>query len=75
MEIPRHWRLKKQRYGLVGEVCPHCDKPLFPPRDVCPNCGAEGQVTLDMLIASQNEEETRRVAAIAVAMTESVAVE
>ena len=24
MEIPRHWRLKKQRYALVGEVCPHC---------------------------------------------------
>jgi len=20
MEIPRHWRLKKQRYGLVGET-------------------------------------------------------
>lgn len=39
MEIPRHWRLKKQRYGLVGEVCNHCDKKIFPPRDVCPNCG------------------------------------
>lgn len=39
MEIPRHWRLKKQRYGLVGEVCPHCDHKIFPPRDVCPNCG------------------------------------
>ena len=21
MDIPRHWRLRKQRYGLVGEVC------------------------------------------------------
>ena len=31
MEIPRHWRLKKQRYGLVGEVCPHCDFKIFPP--------------------------------------------
>lgn len=41
MEIPRHWRLKKQRYGLVGEVCTHCDKKLFPPRDVCNNCGDE----------------------------------
>lgn len=39
MEIPRHWRLKQQRYGLVGEVCPHCDEKLFPPRDVCINCG------------------------------------
>lgn len=42
MEIPRHWRLKKQRYGLVGEVCPHCDYRMFPPRDVCPNCGRDG---------------------------------
>jgi uncharacterized protein len=43
MEIPRHWRLKKQRYGLVGEVCPHCDFKIFPPRDVCPNCGDEAK--------------------------------
>ena len=39
MEIPRHWRLKKQRYALIGEVCPHCDAKLFPPRDICPHCG------------------------------------
>ncbi len=43
MEIPRHWRLKKQRYGLVGEVCPHCDAKIFPPRDVCPSCGGEAK--------------------------------
>lgn len=43
MEIPRHWRLKQQRYGLVGEVCPHCDNKIFPPRDVCPNCGGEAR--------------------------------
>jgi uncharacterized OB-fold protein len=40
MEIPRHWRLKKQRYGLVGTVCPHCDYKMFPPRGICPNCGS-----------------------------------
>lgn len=39
MDIPRHWRLKSQRYALIGEVCPHCDAKLFPPRDVCPECG------------------------------------
>ena len=39
MEIPRHWRLRKQRYSLVGEVCPHCEAKLFPPRDICPECG------------------------------------
>jgi hypothetical protein len=43
MEIPRHWRLKQQRYSLVGEVCPHCDHKIFPPRDVCPNCGDEAK--------------------------------
>ncbi len=43
MDIPRHWRLRKQRYGLVGEVCPHCDAKIFPPRDVCPECGQEAK--------------------------------
>jgi uncharacterized OB-fold protein len=43
MEISRHWRLRKQRYGLVGEVCPHCEAKLFPPRDVCPECGGEAK--------------------------------
>lgn len=37
MEIPRHWRLKKQRYSLVGEICLDCDQKIFPPRPVCPN--------------------------------------
>ena len=43
MEVPRHWRLKQQRYALVGEVCPHCDAKIFPPRDVCPHCGGEAR--------------------------------
>jgi uncharacterized protein len=43
MEIPRHWRLKQQRYSLVGEVCPHCDSKIFPPRDVCNHCGGEAR--------------------------------
>lgn len=43
MEVPRHWRLKKQRYALVGEVCPHCDAKIFPPRDVCPECNGEAK--------------------------------
>jgi uncharacterized OB-fold protein len=43
MEISRHWRLRKQRYALVGEVCPHCEAKLFPPRDVCPECGGEAK--------------------------------
>jgi uncharacterized OB-fold protein len=38
MEVPRHWRLKKQRYSLAGEICPRCETYLFPPRAVCPTC-------------------------------------
>ena len=44
MDIPRHWRLKKQRYALIGEVCPHCDAKIFPPRDVCPECSGEAKI-------------------------------
>ena len=43
MENPRYWRLKKQRYSLLGEVCPHCDSKIFPPRDICPECGGEAK--------------------------------
>ena len=43
METPRHWRLKKQRYALIGEQCPHCNAKIFPPRDVCPECGLEAK--------------------------------
>ena len=43
MEISRHWRLQQQRYALVGEVCPHCDEKIFPPRDVCPHCAREAK--------------------------------
>ncbi len=43
MEVSRHWRLRQQRYSLVGEVCPHCQVKIFPPRDVCPDCGQEAR--------------------------------
>jgi uncharacterized OB-fold protein len=45
MEVSRHWRLKQQRYALVGEVCPHCDSKIFPPRDVCPDCGQDARTS------------------------------
>jgi len=42
MEISRHWRLQKTRYGtarggLIGERC-STEHFIFPPRDICPNC-------------------------------------
>lgn len=48
MDIPRHWRLKKQRYNLVGEICEHCDAKVFPPRDICPECGEEAKTLYDL---------------------------
>jgi rubredoxin-like zinc ribbon protein len=38
MEIPRHWRLKAQRYRLEGSICRFCGQPSFPPRPVCLEC-------------------------------------
>ncbi len=38
MDIPRHWRLKAQRYRLEGSFCPACGELFFPPRPVCPRC-------------------------------------
>jgi uncharacterized OB-fold protein len=42
-ETARFWRTKKERYQLVGEECPHCETKIFPPRDVCPDCGQEAK--------------------------------
>jgi uncharacterized OB-fold protein len=41
MEIPRHWRLKAQRYRLEGTTCPSCGEFIFPPHPVCPHCTAQ----------------------------------
>lgn len=46
MSIPRNWRLKQQRYRLVGEICEHCNGKIFPPRDVCPECQAPAKTPL-----------------------------
>jgi uncharacterized OB-fold protein len=47
MEVPRYWRLRQQRYALVGDVCPHCESKIFPPRDVCPYFGEEAKTTYE----------------------------
>jgi hypothetical protein len=38
MAVPNLWRTKKQRYSLHGEVCVHCARAVFPPREICPHC-------------------------------------
>jgi uncharacterized OB-fold protein len=40
MNLVRDWRVRAQRYRLVGEVCEGCGARIFPPRDVCPECEA-----------------------------------
>jgi len=46
MEVPRHWRLQKTRYGngegeLKLAVCPVCGEKMFPPdRPVCLHCNS-----------------------------------
>jgi hypothetical protein len=41
MEIPRHWRLKAQRYRLEGSACPTCGQVSFPPRPSCQYCSVQ----------------------------------
>jgi uncharacterized protein len=38
MDIPRHWRLREQRYRLEGNVCTRCEAVYFPPREICREC-------------------------------------
>src|SRR5688572_22029118 len=37
------WRSRSARLRFVGEVCPHCEIKIFPPRDVCPKCNQEAK--------------------------------
>jgi len=41
--IARHWRLKAHRYRLMGQICPDCQKQIFPPREICPYCAPDHQ--------------------------------
>lgn len=38
-KVAHDWRLRGPRYRLEGEQCEHCHANIFPPRDVCPECG------------------------------------
>ena len=51
MEIPRHWRLKAQRYRLEGFTCSSCGRRTFPPRLVCPYCYSQLSPATDARLA------------------------
>ena len=44
MGIPILWRTTKERYSLQGEICPECERAVFPPRRLCPYCGCAADV-------------------------------
>lgn len=37
-DLARNWRLREQRYRLIGNRCLNCGTPFFPPRRVCTEC-------------------------------------
>ncbi|RMF55143.1 MAG: Zn-ribbon domain-containing OB-fold protein [Calditrichaeota bacterium] len=47
MEIPRNWRLQKQRYRLQGNMCSSCGKKYFPPRKICMHCKGKDFQTIE----------------------------
>lgn len=51
MEVPRHWRLRKQRYRLAGDICDNCETPMFLLRPICPECGMKphGEIKIEDL--------------------------
>lgn len=36
--LASNWRLREQRYQLIGNVCSKCGTRFFPPRQVCTEC-------------------------------------
>jgi uncharacterized OB-fold protein len=45
MAIPVMWRTQKARYSLQADVCPECERAVFPPRRLCPYCGRTAQAS------------------------------
>jgi scaffold protein (connect acetoacetyl-CoA thiolase and HMG-CoA synthase) len=39
-DLARNWRLREQRYQLIGNHCLKCGTKFFPPRQVCTECHA-----------------------------------
>lgn len=46
MHVAQNWRVNAQRYTMRGNYCAQCDSLIFPPRAVCPYCGAENVATV-----------------------------
>ncbi|RZN62442.1 Zn-ribbon domain-containing OB-fold protein [Methanonatronarchaeum sp. AMET6-2] len=45
MTVPRFWRKIRNRYNLEGTKCRECENTYFPPRNLCPTCRRDGDIT------------------------------
>jgi len=44
IESSKNWRTREQRLRLVGDICPRCERPRFPPGGTdCPMCPPTGE--------------------------------
>ncbi len=57
MAIPVLWRTKRARYTLQGEVCPECERLVFPPRQLCPYCGEPSHIMREKVKADATRGE------------------
>ncbi len=46
MQVPRFWREIPRYYRLEAAACVQCDAIHFPPRKICPSCGANAFETV-----------------------------
>ena len=42
--VSLNWRLKRQKYNLIGTKCATCDDKFFPSRSFCPSCRRKGRL-------------------------------
>lgn len=54
--IAINWRLRKQRYRLIGRKCPICNITLFHFKQACQNCGYRFDVCYNCGCLYNNEE-------------------
>lgn len=74
MEIPRHWRLKRERLNFeVGHQCGMCGELFTQDRPVCPSCGLHFES--GHFLGQRGEEFLTLLASMVVLMEASLAYE
>ncbi|MEM0382858.1 MAG: Zn-ribbon domain-containing OB-fold protein [Candidatus Anstonellales archaeon] len=44
LSVPSQWRLREQRYRLIGSKCETCGNIYLPKRTICPKCRRKGKI-------------------------------